>query len=99
MFESLLRIVLSVLAVGTFMWLMSEVSLRYSGRFSSARMILSLGSMFTSVSILAYIMAPVRDVYLQAVMELCLIIGAGCLGLGVIMLPIVKWRQRRRDMQ
>lgn len=96
MFESLLRTVLSVFVIGTFLWLMSEVSLRYSGRFSSARMMLSLGSMFTSVSILAYIMAPVRDTYLQSAMELCLIIGAVCLILGVIMLPIVRWRQRRR---
>jgi len=99
MFESMLRITVSTIVIGTFLWLMREVSLRFSvGRFSVAKVVLSFGSMLLSMSILAYIMAPIRDAYLQTAMELCLIVGAGCLGFGVIMLPVVKWwRMRHGD--
>ena len=95
MFEQILRAVLALFVVGAFTWYTSEVSMRYSSRFSFARVVLSLGSMFISMAILAYIVAPDGDAYIRAAMEVALIVGAVCMAIGVISMPIGKLLQRR----
>ncbi len=95
MFEQILRVVLALLAVGAFTWYSSEISMRYSSRFSFARVALSFGSMFISMAILAYIVAPERDTYIHAGMEIALVTGAVSMAMGVISMPIGKLLQRR----
>lgn len=97
MFEQALRAVLVMLVVATFTWYTSEVSFRYTSRFSFSRMVLSLGSMLVDLALLMYIVAPPdRDIYIQTGMEAALVIGATLMATGVVAMPIVKWRQRRK---
>ncbi|MGB4420553.1 MAG: hypothetical protein WBI29_02030 [Candidatus Saccharimonadales bacterium] len=99
-FETLLRGVVAMVTIFTFLWYSWELSVKHSRGHAFPRVALSFGSMFICIATLGYIVAPAIDDYLvEMFMEFFLVIGAVVFGLGVLSLPIVKLRQRRRDMQ
>lgn len=96
MFEQVLRVIVAMLVIATFLWYSLELSARHARGYSFPRVALSFGSMLVNLAILAYIVTPNIDAYLQMGMEAALVIGATLMATGVVAMPIVKWRQRRK---